>query len=146
MHGRFFLILACLLLSACEHHPLDCALDFVPHDDCLPGTAGYENAQKRAQLAATTSQIQQGNDDATCKSYGLKFGTDSYATCRQNLLSLRLNQDIAEQNNQAMARQNALNYLAAQKANQPKPYVIQNNPTVTTNCTALGNSINCQSH
>ena len=31
---------AALILSACVHHPIDCAMGFY-HADCLPGTAGY---------------------------------------------------------------------------------------------------------
>lgn len=139
------LALGCILLSACAHHPMDCLTDFVPHDDCEPGTAGYDSMMKRANQAALTAQVQQSNDDTMCKSYGLQFGTDGYASCRQNLLSMRVNQNIAVQNNQVQVQQNALNYLASQKANQPKPYMMPVNPTVTTNCTALGNNINCQS-
>ena len=89
MKNKGFYALICLLLCSCSHHPVDCALDFVPHDDCLPGTAGYESAQKRNELAATTVQIREGNDDASCKSFGLKFGTDEYAECREKLLAIR---------------------------------------------------------
>lgn len=33
-----------ILLAGCAHHPLDCAAGYA-HEDCLPGTAGYNNFQ-----------------------------------------------------------------------------------------------------
>lgn len=137
---------ACILLSACANHPLDCSLDFVPHDDCLPGTAGYESAQKRADLAATHLQLQKEQDDGTCQSYGLKFGTNEYAQCREKLLTLRVQQSIANQGNAAADRQAAIGYLATHQVQQRpiQPYVMPTTPTI--NCTTFGNTTNCQEH
>ena len=42
MHKIIFLPMLVTLLSACVHHPVDCAIG-VPWSDCLPGTAGYNN-------------------------------------------------------------------------------------------------------
>jgi hypothetical protein len=44
------------------------------HEDCLPGTAGYDNPDKFAD-----------QDDKACQSYGLKAGTSEYADCRVKL-------------------------------------------------------------
>lgn len=35
-----FLTLSLLSIAGCSHHPLDCAIGRV-HDDCMPGTAGF---------------------------------------------------------------------------------------------------------
>lgn len=34
-----------VLLAGCAHHPLDCAAGYA-HEDCLPGTPGYNNFQR----------------------------------------------------------------------------------------------------
>ena len=57
--------------------PVDCALGF-HHDDCLPGTAGYDDPKKFEKV-----------DDEQCRSYGLVFGTAEYADCRVKLESAR---------------------------------------------------------
>jgi hypothetical protein len=56
-----------------------------------------------APPAPTPAQIA-ASDDATCRSYGLEYGTDQYATCREN---------IGQQRAQASAQQRAMiaNYL-----------------------------------
>jgi hypothetical protein len=61
---------ALAVLSACAHHPVDCAIGFY-HADCLPGTAGYSDPNDYAS-----------EDDKNCKSYGLAFGSTEYAACR----------------------------------------------------------------
>jgi len=66
-------IVAASLLSGCANHPVDCAMGF-HHSDCLPGTAGYDNPDKFADV-----------DDKQCKSYGLTYGTPEYADCRLRL-------------------------------------------------------------
>jgi hypothetical protein len=138
-------LLVLVFLTGCSHHPMDCATDFAPHDDCLPGTAGYESAQKRAALAASMVEINKQSDDKTCKSYGLKFGTPAYAQCRQNLLAMRVNQGVAADNNQALIRQQAVSSILQNQNNQPQsqPYMMPT-PTIT-NCNASGNSLNCTS-
>ena len=153
------LIAATIFLSGCANHPLDCALDFVPHDDCLPGTAGYDSAQKRVQKVAAIVQFNQQDDDTTCKSYGLKFGTPEYAQCREHMLSLRVNQASTaardQQDSDNARRQAYLQYLSktqqTAQENKPQPYMIPTNAapyvmpaSTNTNCTAFGNSINCQ--
>jgi len=65
------------LVGACANHPVDCAIGF-HHDDCLPGTAGYDDPNKFAKA-----------DDEQCKSYGLVFGTPAYADCRVKLDAAR---------------------------------------------------------
>lgn len=134
-------VVLCILLNACANHPLDCAIDFVPHDDCLPGTAGYESAQKRTDLAATNLQLQHDQDDKTCQSYGLKFGTNEYAQCREQLLTLRVQQSIAAQGNAAAANRAALGYLSTTQAKPTQPYVMPTNPTI--NCYTSGPNTTC---
>lgn len=144
--NRTLILIFVLTLSGCANHPLDCALDFVPHDDCLPGTAGYDSAQKRIAQTATMVQLQQQNDDATCKSYGLKFGTSDYAQCREQLLTIRSNQNIAASNANAQNNAAAAAILMQQNNKQPaQPYMMPTNAPVTTNCTTTGNYTNCQS-
>ncbi len=36
------------------------------------------------------------NEDSTCRSYGLKFGTSEYANCRQNQASQRNQQEFID--------------------------------------------------
>jgi hypothetical protein len=70
-------LLAAGLLAGCANHPVDCALGF-HHSDCLPGTAGYDDPHKFDAA-----------DDKQCQSYGLKPGTDAYASCRIKLQTAR---------------------------------------------------------
>jgi hypothetical protein len=70
-----------VLLAGCAHHPLDCAAGFY-HEDCLPGTRAYEQQRQRAEQDAL-------RDEATCKSYGLAYGTEQYVSCRMNLTNQR---------------------------------------------------------
>lgn len=64
-----------IFLVGCKNHPVDCAIGF-HHDDCLPGTAGYIEPPRYV------------DGDATCKSYGLKFGTAAYAQCRVGVMQV----------------------------------------------------------
>jgi hypothetical protein len=59
-------------------------------------------------------------DDATCKSYGLAFGTTAYAECREN----------------AATQRNAADIAMMQHLNQEP---------VKTKCTSDGNNTNCES-
>lgn len=66
-------ISALVLLEGCDHHPLDCAINFVPHDDCLPGTAGYRAQHPEpgpsaieSQQLLDSSQSQLKNDVELC--------------------------------------------------------------------------------
>jgi len=63
------------VLAGCANHPIDCAVGFY-HADCLPGTAGYSDPNKFADV-----------DDKQCRSYGLSPGTSEYADCRIKLSS-----------------------------------------------------------
>lgn len=90
-------------------------------------------------LAACVPSAQQiaEHDDATCRSYGLEFGTANYATCRHSLASER----------QA--------YRAAAIQNRPQVYTpplglypMQTGPSgvaTTTNCQQMGAFTQCQS-
>jgi hypothetical protein len=76
--------LACLVaLAGCAHHPVDCAVGFY-HTDCLPGTAGYDDPAAFATV-----------DNTQCQSYGLLFGTNEYAMCRQRLAAQHQGQEPA---------------------------------------------------
>jgi hypothetical protein len=140
----FIALLSLLTFSACANHPLDCAINFVPHDDCLPGTAGYDAYQKRIQQVAAVSQLQQQDDNQTCQSFGLKFGTDGYAQCREQMLSMRVNQATGMQASQSASRQQAVAGVLAAQANQPKPqtYMMPTNNGVT--CTNVPGGITCR--
>jgi hypothetical protein len=80
--SRYFVYLACLAaLAGCANHPIDCAVGFY-HSDCLPGTAGYDDPVRFATV-----------DDRQCQSYGLAFGTNEYAMCRQRLAAQHQGQE-----------------------------------------------------
>jgi len=66
-------LLSAIALGGCANHPLDCAVGFT-HADCLPGTAGYQDADKFGDA-----------DDKQCKSYGLQPGSGAYSDCRIKL-------------------------------------------------------------
>jgi hypothetical protein len=56
-----------------RHHPVDCLVGF-PHDDCLEGTAGYENGVGKAkEKARQTVQA--------CVNMGYPMGTDGFLKC-----------------------------------------------------------------
>jgi hypothetical protein len=48
-----------------------------------------------AEQAAIRQQVNM-NEDSTCRSYGLKYGTTEYANCRQNQASQRSQQDFID--------------------------------------------------
>jgi hypothetical protein len=81
MKGCIHAIVGLLMLTGCANHPIDCAVGFY-HRDCLPGTAGYDDPAKFAEA-----------DDKQCKSYGLEFGTQPYATCRMELTAQHQGQE-----------------------------------------------------
>lgn len=150
---KILLVSITLFLCACAHHPLDCATNFVPHDDCLPGTAGYESSQKRSQytaeLAMKMIQEKQQTDDEVCRSYGLKFGTHDYAECREHREALKSQEAISQETNQQnanIARQNEQATVAMQllsKTNQPitLPSLSQSR---AVNCVNNGLYTNCR--
>jgi hypothetical protein len=92
---RLIAIVGCfvLVLSGCSkvrddpgfaHHPFDCRLG-IPHDDCLPGTAGYRgDAQQQA-----AAQQRATNEDAQCRSYGIPPESPGYIQCRINVYNQR---------------------------------------------------------
>jgi hypothetical protein len=94
-----------LVLSGCTkipndpgfaHHPIDCTLMGISHDDCLPGTNGYRgDAQQQA-----AAQRQAANDDAQCRSIGIPPESRGYLQCRISVYNQRT-QD--SQNQQAVA-------------------------------------------
>lgn len=130
------LVLSCMPLCAC-HHPLDCATDFVPHDDCLPGTAGYESVQHR--LAVKLENAPE-NDDPRCRSYGLEFGTVAYAQCREQFALIRAQQASDE----SLANQNFKNSAKLQLLDKltipPSPTPFYPIGSSVTNCTTVGTS------
>jgi len=79
----------------------------------LTGCAEVQALQ--AQVAARHATA----DDATCKSYGLTFGTTAYAECRENAATQRNAADIAMQQH-------------------------MDQESVETKCTTDGNSTNCK--
>lgn len=69
-------------------------------------------------------------------------------------LNVQANQAVEDRNSQnteaAEQRLSAVsNFLTAERALQPppvQPYYVPVQPTITTNCTGFGNSVNCVSH
>jgi len=78
------LISVMLVLAGCANHPGECALG-TPRADCLPGTNGYAERQRRIHVAAEERSIKESADDQKCRSYGAKPGTDTYVNCRAQL-------------------------------------------------------------
>jgi hypothetical protein len=64
--GAKFALIAALLLEGCAEFPGRCELG-IAHEDCTPEPASYQRFP---------------GDDATCRSYGLRPGTDDYSKCR----------------------------------------------------------------
>ena len=75
MKAKRAIIFMAALCVGCANHPVDCGVG-IYHADCLPGTAGYADPNRFA-----------AEDDALCKSYGLSYGTPTYADCREKLLA-----------------------------------------------------------
>ena len=73
-----------LLVTGCSNHPLDCALG-TPRADCLPGTNGYAEHQRRVDNIEALRAAKNANDDAKCRSYGVSPGSDAYVNCRVQL-------------------------------------------------------------
>ena len=76
--------------------------------------------EREAKLAAA--------DDDKCKSFGLQFGTPQYADCRVKMTQIHASEEMAE--NQAAAA-----YVSSLQRRQ-----------TTTNCTQIGNTVNCNSY
>jgi hypothetical protein len=76
------------------------------------------------------------NDEATCQSYGLKFGTPEYAQCRQNIAARRQAAVLAAFQMMQGARVQPV---------QVQPYMMPVSRPVNTNCYAAGAIISCQS-
>jgi hypothetical protein len=73
-----------LLVAGCSNHPMECALG-TPRADCLPGTNGYAERQRRANNVEAGEAAKTAADDAKCRSYGATPGTDAYVNCRVQL-------------------------------------------------------------
>ncbi|PTT31883.1 hypothetical protein [Pseudomonas sp. HMWF021] len=73
-----------VLVAGCSNHPMECALG-TPRADCLPGTKGYAERQRRADQAEAVEAARNATDDAKCRSYGAVPGTDTYVNCRVQL-------------------------------------------------------------
>lgn len=81
-----FLILSFLLVlvSGCANHPMECALG-TPRSDCLPGTNGYAERQRRIIASAEEISNKESVNDQKCRSYGAVPGSDAYVSCRVEL-------------------------------------------------------------
>ncbi|RBB96821.1 hypothetical protein C3E97_029915 [Pseudomonas sp. MWU12-2115] len=81
------ILLSCavvVLVAGCSNHPMECALG-TPRADCLPGTNGYSERQRRVNNAEAVEAAKSAADDAKCRSYGATPGTDAYVNCRVQL-------------------------------------------------------------
>jgi hypothetical protein len=82
---KIMLISAVLVtLAGCANHPGECALG-TPRADCLPGSNGYIERQRREKVAAEELFAKESLDDQKCKSYGAIPGSDAYVNCRVQL-------------------------------------------------------------
>jgi hypothetical protein len=93
--------------------------------------AGCANKPDPAQLQAI-AQARAAADDAKCQSYGAKPGEPAYIQCR-----------VALDNQRAQMRATVAGALIA---SQPKPQPLPAPTMSTTNCQAIGNTVNCQTH
>ncbi|QAY87199.1 hypothetical protein CUN61_26080 [Pseudomonas arsenicoxydans] len=73
-----------LVLASCANHPGECALG-TPRADCLPGTNGYIERQRRIHVATEERTSKESADDQMCRSYGAVPGSDAYVNCRAQL-------------------------------------------------------------
>lgn len=80
MRKRLF-ITVLLTLGGCANHPGECAMG-TPRADCLPGTNGYIERQRRINETSMQRQIKESADDKKCQSYGAAPDSDSYVNCR----------------------------------------------------------------
>lgn len=96
--------------------------------------------QIAARQAAQGAQIA-ASDDTTCQSYGLKFGTPEYAQCRQNVVAQRDARNIAAQQANAVAWQQAIQYGNSQT--QLMQQMVR--PPTPVQATAPNNTLNCAS-
>jgi hypothetical protein len=55
------------------------------HDDCAPGTRGYEKKQQADAAEAAAKAANAATDDAKCKADGLAPGSPAYLKCRDTL-------------------------------------------------------------
>src|ERR1700737_481120 len=81
-----------------------------------------------------------GKDDATCKSYGLSFGTPAYAQCRQNLV----NQREATARALIMSRPQPPAVVEVHPTTPPRPMTLPAGPA-STDCRMIGNMLRCTS-
>lgn len=81
-----FIVLFVLMtmVVGCANHPMECALG-TPRADCLPGTNGYVERQRRITATAEELSTKELVDDRKCRSYGAVPGTDAYVNCRVQL-------------------------------------------------------------
>ena len=92
-------------------------------------------------------QLLDAKDDAKCKSFGAKPGTDTYVNCRLQLQQMKVQslsnnqaaaQAAAQQDaqNRAAVIQKLMNWQAAQPIYQPPPVYQMPVPRQSTNCTS----------
>jgi hypothetical protein len=97
-------------------------------------------------VGCVSSEQLAARDDATCQSYGLRYGTDGYASCRTNVAQQR--QQAYMQFATAMQR-NAAQQQAA-NAQLMQTYMQNTRPAAPTNTTTTcmglgGNMVSCNS-
>ncbi len=92
------------------------------------------------QIAAKRS----ADDDTTCTSYGLKFGTPEYAQCRQNAAAQRAATEQA-QSLAAMQMVQSMNAQQQQVSQQQIYNSVRPNPSIQCMSNAVGGSVytNC---
>jgi hypothetical protein len=133
------LIATTVALVGCANHPVDCALGFV-HDDCLPGTAGYDKIVNLQQQKAAAIAARQEADRNRCINYGFQEGTESFAQCRMTIDQQRQAAAVAMmQSSQANSAAIAGAILSRPA---PQPYMMPTNPSIT--CNTFGNTTTCR--
>lgn len=106
---------------------------------CL-SISGCATPEQRARATAQAFYAQTAQDNATCKNYGLEFGTAAYAECRQHIEDRR----SADAQAAAQAGSNALAALAI-AANRPviTPAVV---PQTQMTCQRNGQTTYCSTY
>jgi hypothetical protein len=84
VHRSAPLLLLVFVLTGCAGNSLACSLG-MGHDDCSPGMLGNQEQRDVEAKAAATEAANAGQDDATCRSYGLQPNTPPYAQCLTRL-------------------------------------------------------------
>lgn len=99
-------------------------------------------AEERARIEALAAE-----DDTVCRSYGLAFGTPSYADCRQGRDQQRTAIQMERERRALALQQEYIRQRVAEKQlqSQERQAIFDRRPsqTTTTNCHYIGQYLSC---